>query len=825
MALTVDELRQAALLIEQALELPEDERRSWIAGQRDVSAQVREHLIAALARAEDDRLPTLAGLGGNDLDDDEAQAGDEVGGYRLLSRIGRGGMGDVWLAERSDGLLRRQVALKLPHSSLSRRQLAERFAREREILSALAHPNIARLYDAGISSDGRPYMALEYVQGQTLLEYCQAHGLDLNRRLKLFLQILAAVSHAHVHLVVHRDLKPGNVLVSADGHVHLLDFGIAKLLVDGRSPASEQTQFGGRAMTPRYAAPEQVLGQAVATTTDTYALGVMLYEMVAGKLPYALKRDTQSDLEQAILDAEPTLASAAAQTVQPWADRLKGDLDTILLKALKKDPGQRYATAAAFADDIRRYLRGEPVQARADSTWYRAGKFIRRHRFAVAVSTAAVLALTAALGFAIRQARLAQEEAAAATAVSDFMQGILVVNSAQQGDPQRARNTTARELLDAAAARFDEMLDEAPRAKADLARLLSMTYSQLDMPDRAAYYSERWVDLAERVHGDDALPVVDALLVSSLTLRAMRIDHPAQRSLLLRALAIAKRGGNRATLGTTWSVLAEFEADHDFAQAQDMARRSLDLARTSSEGQSVLLRAAAISVAAGDMDSGWRLADEGIRFAGTFKPEALSGDGSYILMPALLELRALAAWARKDLAAAEADLREAVALAARLFGESDFETLGLTARLSGFLAASGRKDEAGLLIDGVEAGVDTGAADDQRKFRYLALVRLGTAQRELGRHDAAARNLHRALAMRDGIEASPAVAAVWRELARSALGRGDRRQAGSALARATAMREKAGLVAPAILADEADIAAGVAAMPAQLRQATRSGGG
>ena len=825
MALTVDELRLAALLIEQALDQPPADRRAWIEARAEVAPHIREHLAAALGRAEDDRLPTLAGLGEADPDDDDTQSGDEIGGYRLLHRIGRGGMGEVWLAERSDGLLQRQVALKLPHSNLSRRQLAERFGREREILSALEHPNIARLYDAGVGSDGRPYMALEYVRGQSLLEYSATQALDLKDRLELFLQILAAVQHAHVHLIVHRDLKPGNVLVSADGMVHLLDFGIAKLLVDGTAQASEQTQFGGRAMTPRYAAPEQVMGRPVATTTDIYALGVMLYELVAGKLPYALKRDTQSDLEQAILDVEPTLPSSAAQAVQPWAGRLKGDLDTILLKALKKDPEQRYATAAAFADDIRRYLRGEPVQARAESTWYRAGKFVRRHRVAVAVAAVAVLALSAALAFAVRQARLAQEEAAAATAVSDFLQGILLFNSSQQGDPQQARNTTARELLDAAAARFDAMLDEAPRAKADLARLLSMTYSQLDMPDKAAYYSERWVELAERVHGDDALPVVDALLVSSLTLRAMRIDHPAQRSLLQRALAIAKRDGDRATLGKTWSVLAEFEADHDFAQAQDMARRSLDLARTSSEGQSVLLRAAAIAVMAGDMAAGWQLADEGIRFAGTFTPAELSGDGSFILMPALLELRALAAWARQDPAAAEVDLREAVAQATRLFGDSDHETLGLTARLSGFLAATGRKDEAATLLDAVEEKVAAGAAEDRRKFRYLALVRLGTAQRELGRHDAAVRTLRQALTMRDGIEASPAVAAVWRQLARAALGQGDRQLAGSALARAVAQRDKAGLTAPAILAEEADIGAGVAALSAHMRPATRSGGG
>ena len=811
MALTVDELRQAALLIEQALELPEEERQSWIAGRGDVSSQVREHLIAALARAEDDRLPTLAGLGGNDLDEDETRAGDEVGGYRLLRRIGRGGMGEVWLAERSDGLLRRQVALKLPHSSLSRRQLAERFAREREILSALEHPNIARLYDAGISSDGRPYMALEYVQGQTLLEYCQANGLDLNRRLDLFLQILAAVAHAHVHLVVHRDLKPGNVLVSADGRVHLLDFGIAKLLVDGSTPASEQTQFGGRAMTPRYAAPEQVLGRPAATTTDIYSLGVMLYELVAGRLPYALMRDTQSDLEQAILDAEPVVPSAAAKRVIPWAGSLKGDLDTIVLKTLRKDPAQRYATAGALAEDICRYLDGQPVLASADSRWYRLGKFVIRHRVFVSAVTLAVLGLAAGLGIALwqatvarEQAELAREEARTARAVEDFLTGIFQANSVVHPDPAMARRTTARELLDLGAGRLVGSLEDAPKAKARMLRLMTELYANIGLDDTAADLATALIALCRTTYGADSEELADALLAAySVTYDPP--DGPSRLGPLLEeAQGILDRRGDQSSnrYGQLQMWLAWYWTNLDFARARDHADRAVARLRGTAYAAAAFKSAADLALKAGDYAAARDLADEGLKAAAEGREE----------QPGLHQIAGEAREALGDAAAAERELRLAWEAGRQIFGERDTVTLVMAARLAELLCSSGRRDTCLNMIGDINSALaqrppgEAGAA--LRAVRYA----LGRAQSAAGLWREAVANLA-VVSMSRPYEASPVLAERLRAQARALLGAGRRDDARAILDRAVNIRERAGVRPARALAEEADIGAGQVCPP------------
>jgi WD40 repeat protein/serine/threonine protein kinase len=342
------------------------------------------------------------------VQDEEQLAGKRVGPYRLLSLLGQGGMGSVWLAERADGLFARQVALKLVHPALVGRTVSERFAREREILASLSHPNIARLFDAGFAEDGQPYLALQYVAGEPITTYCDRSRLDINQRLQLFLQVLSAVQYAHANLVIHRDLKPSNILVTENGQAQLLDFGIAKLLTEGQAKETELTQLGGRALTPDYAAPEQIRGAPITTAADVYALGVMLYELLTGERPYRLKRDSRGALEEAILQAEPVSPSrvpfsepatqARATTARRLSKALKGDLDTIVMKALKKAPAERYATANAFGEDVRRFLRGEVVLAQRDSVAYRTLKFARRHR--VAIGSVSILILTLAGGLA-----------------------------------------------------------------------------------------------------------------------------------------------------------------------------------------------------------------------------------------------------------------------------------------------------------------------------------------------------------------------------------------------------------------------------------------
>jgi serine/threonine-protein kinase len=401
----------------------------------------------------------------------------EIGPYRLVREIGRGGMGTVWLARRTDGSLKRSVALKLLRWDYLDRQLTERFSRERDILAALTHPNIARLYDAGVSHSGRPYLALEYVDGEPLTAYAEHQKLDVHARIVLFLQVVDAVQYAHRNLIIHRDLKPGNILVSADGVVHLLDFGIAKLLADAQSAAvaTELTQEGGRPLTLEYASPEQIAGLALTTASDVYSLGVVLYELLCGTRPYRLGRGTKGELEAAILTAEPVPPSRAT-TDRKRTGSLRGDLDTIVLRSLKKDPAERYATSDAFARDLRNFLERRPVEARPDSRVYRLAKFWARHRAAVTAAAAVILVILTSLVFALVQMREARAQrdaalfearrAAASLQLTSFLVGQARLSP---GDPsvadrlKRSRDLVNRQFAGEPAIRAELLFDVAEK--------------------------------------------------------------------------------------------------------------------------------------------------------------------------------------------------------------------------------------------------------------------------------------------------------------------------------------------------------------------------
>ena len=380
-------------LLEEALDLDDVARRAWLARQTNLDPVLRAALLELLESREHDRtrrfngeLPTFPV--GEDATGAGLAAGARVGPYGLVRRLGRGGMGEVWLGERAEGSGGRRVALKLPATTMSHGVLAERFEREREILARLVHPNIARLYDAGFAADSQPYLALEYVEGVPLTQSCDERRLPVDARLLLFLQVLAAVQYAHTNLVLHRDLKPSNILVTPEGRVKLLDFGIAKLLADGSAEETEITRVGGHALTLDYAAPEQVTGAPLTTAVDVYALGVLLYELLTGARPYHLQQGTLVEIGDAIASIEPVPPSEAAFTEAALASRsttpsrlrraLAGDLDTIVAKALRKVPGERYASAASLADDLTRHRAGLPVTARPASLWYRAARLLAR---------------------------------------------------------------------------------------------------------------------------------------------------------------------------------------------------------------------------------------------------------------------------------------------------------------------------------------------------------------------------------------------------------------------------------------------------------------
>jgi serine/threonine protein kinase len=410
--------------LDEALSLSEEDRADWLAAfqaQRPELANVLEKLLQEhRALAEEHFLESEPLLPTNE----SSLTGETLGTYKLISRIGEGGMGSVWLAERSDGRFERHVAVKFLRLAVASRGAAERFKREGRILGQLAHPHIAELIDAGMTDKEEPYLVLEHVKGKQIDEYCDERQLDVDARIKLFLDVLGAVAHAHANLIVHRDIKPSNVLVNNEGEVKLLDFGIAKLLADDVNPAAatQLTLEGGGGLTPQFAAPEQMTRGPITTATDIYALGVLLYVLLTGQHPAGPGPHSAANLVKAILDiAPPRLSDAVGSRGEASAGKrgasaeklrrsLRGDLDLIAAKALKKSPQDRYGSVTAFGNDLRCYLRHEPVSARADTIGYRAAKFVRRNRTAVALTTLALAAVIAGLAGTLIQARVARNQ-------------------------------------------------------------------------------------------------------------------------------------------------------------------------------------------------------------------------------------------------------------------------------------------------------------------------------------------------------------------------------------------------------------------------------
>ena len=476
-------------LLDQALELEPAEREAWLASLRRQDPRHAGELEALLVAEAS--LDAGGFLAAESLEPapDPGLAGRRVGAYTLERPLGRGGMGTVWLARRSDGRYQATVAVKLLNLALVDPVGSERFRREGTVLARLSHPNIARLLDAGVFDAGQPYLVLEHVEGTRVDRYCDEHGLTPEERLRLFLDILAAVAHAHANLIVHRDLKPSNILVTPDGAVKLLDFGIAKLLEDGDAAAATTlTDLGGRALTPEYAAPEQVTGGTVTTATDVYALGVLLYLLLSGRHPTGEGRRTAAEHFRGIVDTEPMRLSAALSERAPVGsgslERLRrtyaGDLDNIVAKALRKRPEERYPSVAALADDLRRFLTHEPVSARPDSFAYRSGKFLRRHRGSVALATLVAMALIGAVVVTSSQMLVARRQrdeavfqARRAESIRDFQTALI----SQIG----STHVSLRELLDKGVALLERRPPTDPRLYAALLQQFADRYGELEL--------------------------------------------------------------------------------------------------------------------------------------------------------------------------------------------------------------------------------------------------------------------------------------------------------------------------------------------------------
>ncbi|HET9472827.1 MAG TPA: protein kinase, partial [Steroidobacteraceae bacterium] len=504
-------------LLDKALELPPPQVDTWLetlAPEFDALKPQLKRMLSRYAQVETgDFLNTLPKF---DIPPAEVgarteQPGDVIGPYRLERELGSGGMGVVWLAVRTDVLVKRPVALKLPHGAWRRAGLAERMAREREILATLTHPNIAHLYDAGVTAEGQPYLAIEYVEGTRVDVYCRERQLTVRARLELFAQAAKAVAYAHGKLVVHRDLKPANILVTADGQVRLLDFGIAKLLEDGQARETRFTEISGRALTPDYASPEQILGEPLTIASDVYSLGVILYELLCDQRPYKLQRDSRGALEEAILQADPPLPSDVADARQRPA--LRGDLDTVVLKALRKKPAERYPTVHALLDDIERHLGSRPVLAQRDSRWYRARKFIMRNRLAVGAAGAIVLALIIGTVVATWQARVALAEKARAEEVQEFITSVF-----RDADPwmqSEGKALSATQLLLQAEKRLNQRSDATPTLKVAMLVIIGESLFSLQENKESARVATEALSIQQRI--PDADPLVTARLHLALS--------------------------------------------------------------------------------------------------------------------------------------------------------------------------------------------------------------------------------------------------------------------------------------------------------------------
>ena len=593
--LNPEQWQRVSPYLDKALTLADDDRAQWLESLRLEHPEIADYVQELLDEHRAAEQSRFLEQGPSVFRPALGLAGQALGAYRLISPIGIGGMGTVWLAERSDGRFERKAAVKFLSVGLLGRVGEERFQQEGAILGRLSHPHIAELLDAGVSSTGQPYLVLEYIEGEPIDVYCDKHKLDVQARVRLFLDVLGAVAHAHANLIIHRDIKPSNVLVSKDGTVKLLDFGIAKL-VDGEgqsAAASSLTHQGGSPFTPRFAAPEQLTNGAVTTATDVYELAVLLYVLLTGQHPAGSGTPSAADLVKSIVETSASRASSVitadwgkaeaekfGTTPERLRRQLRGDLDAILLKGLRKEPSQRYTTAEAFAEDLKRYLAGQPVIAQPESRWYRSKKFLSRHRWGVASAAAIVLALTLGMGAALWQAHIARLESRTATAMEKFLEDIFRANSAHQEDPAKARQTTARELLDIGAAKVENELTDVPEAKIRILNTLGDMYFDLGLGDQSVSMRRKRVDLVRQKYGNNSVELADAL--SDLGAAMHTTASAGEREgLLLEAKRILDQRGDFSSKqrGSLCMRLAEHYESSDLKQALAYSAQAVEVYR------------------------------------------------------------------------------------------------------------------------------------------------------------------------------------------------------------------------------------------------------
>jgi serine/threonine protein kinase/tetratricopeptide (TPR) repeat protein len=527
--------RQIEGLFQSALDCEPGHRAAFLdsaCGSDTSLRQEVESLLASYEKGGFTETPALA-EGIKLLEESEARllVGQNIGPYRVIRKIGQGGMGAVYLAARADEAFQKEVAIKLIKRGQDTEDVIRRFRSERQILASLDHPNITRLLDGGTTEDGLPYFVMEYIQGEPIDKYCDAHKLNTTGRLKLFQSVCAAVHHAHQNLVIHRDIKSGNILVTTEVAPRLLDFGIAKLLAAEPSVA-DRTMTIARRMTPESASPEQVRGGIITTASDVYSLGVLLYKLLTGHSPYRLAGRSPEEIERAICEEEPEKPStvidraeesgaegaitpqSVSKTREGTADKLRrrlgGDLDNILLMTLRKEPQRRYASVLQLSEDIRRHLEGLPVMARRDTAGYRTAKFVGRHKTGVAAAALIFLSLTAGIVATLRQTRVAraerdraQVEKAKADRINAFLQDMLGFSDTRSGsaNTKKGHDATLADMLDVAGPRAETELNDQPAVKAEMLRTIGVAYTIQPRFDLAEHYLRAALDTDVKLYG------------------------------------------------------------------------------------------------------------------------------------------------------------------------------------------------------------------------------------------------------------------------------------------------------------------------------------
>jgi serine/threonine-protein kinase len=628
-----------------------------------------------------------------------------IGPYRLLRKLGEGGMSRVYLAVRDDGF-QRLVGLKVIRRGLKSEDLLHRFRTERQILAGLDHPNIAKLLDGGSTEDNLPYFVMEHIDGIPVDEYCDRNRLTVFQRLQLFLDICAAVQYAHQNLVVHRDIKTSNILVTADGSAKLLDFGIAKLLKPEQFPVPvELTATMMRPMTPFYASPEQIQGRTITTASDVYSLGVLLYKLLTGHLPYQIEARTPREVERAVVDTPPERPSTAisrvetlpargddeqettisaetvsrARSVQPHQLKriLTGDLDTILLAALRKEPQRRYGTVEQFAEDVRRSLAGLPVRAHKDSLGYRARKFVQRNRVPIGVAaTIAVLLVGFAVTMARQASRIALERDAAqrerdrAEQVVTFLQEIFRVSDPHE---EGGKSITAREILDSGAQRVSRELRDQPEVQATLMQAIGNVYRNLGLYDLAEPLLREALSIRRSVLGDDHPAVAQSLNNLGVVLR-QRGDYDGAEPLFNEALERRRQlypEGDHPDLAESLNNLALLYQERGrYPVAEGLLREAIAIQRTVSGGSGAELASLLANLGILLTEVGeWAGAEPPFREALDLRREAL-GEDHALVADSLNDLGVFLG-IQGDLESAEELLREALAMRRRSLNQDN----------------------------------------------------------------------------------------------------------------------------------------------------------